>query len=224
MYTSNRLPVQSNDPRPEPFKRHQTARYYVHRVHESLKTRVSKFICAIFLGLLLTLGIIAFILWLSLRPHRPRFHIQNFSVPGLGQPNGFENAEIAFNVTIRNANQDIGIYYDSMDGAVYYQDQKIGSKPLLYPFYQKPKNTTIVYDVLSEATLTVNSQSWMQFLNDRNSGTVVFRLEITSTIRFKLFSRQTKHHTMYANCDVPVGPDGFILAISVDKKCPVYFT
>lgn len=224
--TPERLPIHRDPAEPaRPLKRHHTARYYVHRVRESLTTRVSKLICAIFLSLLLIVGIITFILWLSLRPHRPRFHVHEFSVPGLNQETGFDNAQISFNVSARNSNQNIGIRYDSMAGSVYYRDQKIGSIPvLLDPFYQEPKSTRLINGVFSGATLTVNSKRWMEFINDRNRGTVVFRLELTSTIRFRVSSWESKRHRMYANCDVDVGPDGLILPISKNRKCPVYFS
>jgi hypothetical protein len=223
MDTSGRLPIQSTQG-PRPIKRHPTAREFVHRVRESLTTRVSKTICAIFLSFLLLIGIIAFVLWLSLRPHRPRFHIHDFSIPGLDQATGFENAQIAFNVTARNSNQKIGIYYDSMEGSVYYKDQLVGSEQLLYPFYQEPKNTTVVADVLSGKALTVNSRRWTEFMNDRAAGMVAFRLEISSTIRFKIKMWGSRHHRAHANCDVAVGPDGAILPTFKDKRCPVYFT
>lgn len=111
-----------------------------------------------------------------------------------------------------------------MDGSVFYKDQKIGSTPLLFPFYQQPKNTTDVIGVLSGATLTVNNQRWTEFLSDRSRGSVVFRLELTSTIRFKVSTWDSKDHRMHANCDVGVGPDGAILALYKDKRCSVYFS
>uniref|UniRef100_A0A5B7BKQ3 Late embryogenesis abundant protein LEA-2 subgroup domain-containing protein n=2 Tax=Davidia involucrata TaxID=16924 RepID=A0A5B7BKQ3_DAVIN len=221
MSSHEEIPIQVPN---RPLKRHHTARYYVRRVKGSLTTRVSKLVCAIFLGLLFFLGIITFILWLSLRPHRPRFHIRNFSVPGLAQENGFENAQVIFNATARNANQNIGIYYDSMDVKLYYKDQSIGGTSLLIPFYQEPKNTTVLYGVLSGASLTVNNQRWAQFLADRAKGTVIFRLEVSSTIRFKVFTWISRRHKMHANCAVGVGPDGSILASYKDKRCPLYFT
>ncbi|PQQ02166.1 protein YLS9 [Prunus yedoensis var. nudiflora] len=142
MYNSpDRLPIQYPTPEPQRLKRQHTPRYYAHRVRESLTTRVSKLFCTIFLGLLLILGLIAFILWLSLRPHRPRFHIHAFTVPGLNQETGFANAEITFNATARNANHDIGIYYDSMDGSVYYKDQRIGSISGYCPRFTKGLRT-----------------------------------------------------------------------------------
>lgn len=67
-----------------PIGRRHSARHYAHWVKESLTTRVSKLICSIFLGLLAIVGLITFILWLSLRPHRPRIFLNDFNVPALG--------------------------------------------------------------------------------------------------------------------------------------------
>ncbi|XP_052202921.1 NDR1/HIN1-like protein 26 [Diospyros lotus] len=206
------------------FRQRHTARYYMHRVQESLTTRVSKLVCAICLALLLIIGMVTFILWISLRPHRPRIHVRDFSIPGLAQANGLENARVVFNATTRNPNQSIGIYYDALQATLYYDDQSIGGTPLLFPFYQQPKNTTTLSGVLSGATLTVNNQRWMQFQSDRSQGTVIFRLDITSTIRFKVSTWSSKRHRLHAHCDVGVGPDGSIFASYRDRRCPVYFT
>ncbi|KAJ6292241.1 hypothetical protein OIU77_009576 [Salix suchowensis] len=223
MSTSQQLPTHHQGG-PKPIKRKHSASYYVHRVSESLSTRISKILCGIFLTLLFVTGIAAFISWLSLRPHRPRIYISSFSIPGLDQSNGFENAEIRFNVTARNANRAVGYYYDSVEAFVYYRDQAIGSTPLVDSFYQEPKNTTILYKVLKGATLDVNNDRWKEFRNDRALGTVVFRLDVTAMIRFKVSTWDSKHHRMHANCDVAVGRDGSILATSKNKRCPVYFT
>lgn len=226
MHSPDRLPIRQGTPsQPPPFKRRHSAHYYARRVRESLTTRVFKALCVIFLSLLLVVGIIMFILWLSIRPHRPRFHIHEFSIPGLAQANGFENAELTFNVTARNPNQYIGIYYNATEAIVYYKDQQVGATPFAEPFYQEPKNTTVLDATLSGATLTVNSQRWTEFLNDRAQGSVAFRLEIKSSIRFKVSTWwESKRHTMHANCDAIVGQDGELLATSQNKRCAMYFT
>lgn len=106
---NHHLPVHRVENGPRPFYgRHPSARYYAHRVKESLTTRVSKFICTVILFILFVVGLIAFILWLSLRPHRPRFHLEEFSFPALAQPNAAPgSASFQFNVTIRNPNQKV---------------------------------------------------------------------------------------------------------------------
>ncbi|KVH96930.1 NDR1/HIN1-like protein 10 [Cynara cardunculus var. scolymus] len=206
------------------LRRHHTARYYVHRVKESLTTRVSKLICSVFLSLLFIVGLITFILWLSLRPHRPRYHIHEFSIPSIAQDNGFATAQATFNVTARNANLNIGIYYDTMHLTLYYQDQNIGEMPLLFPFYQSPKNTTVLYGTFSGSTLVVDTARWTQFVADRMRGMVSFRLEVVTSMRFKVATWESKNHKMHANCLIGVGPDGLLITSYKEKKCRVYFT
>lgn len=208
---------------PPPTAKHphmQRGRYYAHRVKESLASRVSKWLCSCFLGLLFFIGLLAFILWLSLRPHRPRFHVRSFTVAGLGQDNGFLNASISFNVTVRNPNQYVDIYYEQMDGRVFYREQQVGMTALAFPFHQEPKNTTYVAGFLTGASLAVTEEKWKEFAA---AGTILFRLELTSRMRFRIYTWDSHWHRMHASCDVGVGSDGQIAATYRDKKCSIYF-
>ncbi|GMI77537.1 hypothetical protein like AT4G05220 [Hibiscus trionum] len=220
MSDSNRSPIRDS----RPVKHRHSTGYYAHRVHESFTARASKVLCAIFLFIFLFVGIVFFILWLSLHPHSPRFHMMDFTVPTLAQQSVLENALITFNVTARNSNQHMGIYYDSMVGSVFYKDRRIGSTSSFPPFFQEPKTTTIVQGTCGAATLTVNSNEGKEFMNDRQHGTVVLRLDITSGIGFKVSTWKSKHHKMHVNCDVAVGSDGSMLPAWKNKRCPVYFT
>lgn len=111
MNRPNHLPINRDDNVQRPYyQRTHTVRYYAHRVKESLSTRVSKFICTIFLLVFVVVGLVVFITWLGLRPHRPRFHIQQFSIPALTQAQQSappESALVNFNVTIRNPNHKV---------------------------------------------------------------------------------------------------------------------
>lgn len=227
---NDHLPIHhvNNGRRQEPsYQRHHTVRYYAYRVKESLSTRVSKFICTIFLFVFCLVGLIAFILWLSLRPHRPRFHIEDFSIPALAQPSPPPaGALINFNVTIRNSNQKVIVHYDSIECGVYYRDQPVGGAPLVTEsFDQESKNTTIIMNP-GAATLTgVTGQLWSDMQHDRTTvGSVVFRLEITSAIKFEIFSWDTKRHKMHANCPAVIGSDGSLVPGNMGKRCPVYFS
>ncbi|KAJ4982456.1 hypothetical protein NE237_033293 [Protea cynaroides] len=227
MPTTAEIPIHTA-PTNQPTKRRQKARHYVHRVRESFSTRVTKFLCSILLILLLVIGIIFFILWLSLRPHRPRVHIKSFSFPALAQDNGFDNAQITFNVSIRNPNLNMGVYYNAMVSALYFQDQRIGGTPLPLPspspYYQKPQTTTSIEAQLGvPSTLVITDERWKALMVARVKGTIWFRLDVTSTIQFKIATWRSKHHKMHASCQVAVGQDGIILPVSEEKRCPLYF-
>ncbi|KAI9188482.1 hypothetical protein LWI28_001337 [Acer negundo] len=183
----------------------------------------AKFILAIFLTPIFVIGLILFLVWLGLHPHFPSFQIQNFSVPGLDQLNGFRNVNITFNITVRNPNRSTWIHYESIDGSVYYKDHKVGVMPILYSFNQSPKNTTILQQVFGWTVTmsSANNHRWMEIMNDRKEGTVKFSVTLASLIRFKKSIWDRRHHRMHAECIVEVGPDGLILPSSVHDRCPV---
>ncbi|XP_043689429.1 NDR1/HIN1-like protein 2 [Telopea speciosissima] len=231
MSTTGEIPTHTSatSPSNQPTKRDRRPRYHVQQVRESLTKRVVKCLCGTLLTLLLVVGILGFILWLSLRPHRPRFHSTNFLFPALAQDNGFDNAQITFNVTIRNPNQNMGVYYYSMEGEVYYREQRIGATPLSlpssFPYYQESKSTIWIPGQLSvPTTLVVNDLRWTELMEDRATGTVWFRLELTSRIRFKISMWESKPHRMHATCHVAVGQDGLILPVSKGKRYTLYFS
>lgn len=183
-------------------------------VQESLTTRVAMFICSIFLSLLLIVGLIIFILWLSLRPHRPRFYLNSFSI--INQP----GSPILFNVSDRNPNQNIGIYYTDMNSSVYFFDQVVASGPVMFAFYQPPKNTTLVRGLLAEVA---NAPILSQISSSQLAGQVQLRLELESIIRFRLSTWDTHNHRMHVSCDLTVGADGNLLPQFVNERCPIYF-
>lgn len=222
MLPHTQYPDQSRQPPPHQPHPHRT-RYYARRVKESFTSRLCKFICTIILSLLLIIGLVAFIVWLSLRPHRPRFHVVSFSIAGLlGQDNGFQNSAITFNVTIRNPNNEVDIYYDDMSGGVFYLDQQLASTTtLLLQFRQRRKNTTYVSGAFTGVSLPGYGDSFKQALA---TGKIVFRLELKTGIRFRIARWTTRHHRMHASCVVGVGPDGLMLSTYKGRRCSIYFS
>ncbi|KAJ4703203.1 Late embryogenesis abundant (LEA) hydroxyproline-rich glycoprotein family [Melia azedarach] len=183
-----------------------------------------RLISAIVLTPIFAIGIIFFILWLSLRPHHPKFHVHELSVQGLGHTNGFVNANIAFNVTVRNPNRRVLIYYESMRGSVYYKDQRLGVIPVLESYFQEPKYTTVMHHVLSGSTMmaTTNNRRWIEFENDRMRGAVNFNLRFKSTIKYKNSMWDKGDHHMRVTCNTAVGGDGMILSNYKGKRCHVH--
>ncbi|MBA0870343.1 hypothetical protein Goshw_011154 [Gossypium schwendimanii] len=80
---------------------------------------------------------------------------------------------------------------------------------------QKPGSTMLSVSVQLRLLSTAD---------DRQHGTVFFRLGIMSVIRFKVSTWKSVHHEMHVNCDVAVGSDGLILLAWESRKCSVYFS
>lgn len=212
------LPIQA---RPDPTRnppRHVRTRRYAHLVQESLTSRFAKCVCSIFLSLMLLVGVIFFVLWLSLRPHRPRFYLNSFS---LARPGGGSSsspvAAAAFNVSDRNPNQNVGIYYGDVTGSVYHRDGLVASGHVMDQFYQPSKSTTLMQGQLpAAANATLPSA-------DAGTGRVELRFELQSTIRFKVNMWDSRRHNMHVSCDVVVGGDGNLLPEYVNERCSIYF-
>ncbi|XP_008809844.1 NDR1/HIN1-like protein 26 [Phoenix dactylifera] len=195
-----------------------------HLVREGLLTRFAMCVCSVLLSLLFFAGLIVFILWLSLRPHRPRLYLSSFSAPAVAQPSaGLLNSPISFNVTDRNSNRKIGIYYDVVYGSVYYKERMVASGPVLNPFFQPPKNTTQVAGNLTGTAPAAGDALAAQLSGEAAAGRVEFRLDLKSLIRFKVKTWDTHHHTLHVECDLAVGSDGTLLAAYTNEKCSIYF-
>uniref|UniRef100_A0A0E0KG99 Late embryogenesis abundant protein LEA-2 subgroup domain-containing protein n=1 Tax=Oryza punctata TaxID=4537 RepID=A0A0E0KG99_ORYPU len=81
--------------------------------------------------MVLVAGIIMFVLWLSLPPHRP-FFLDDFTIPNFNRQSGAVNLPVSFTVDERNPNQKIGIHYDTIYGSVYYNDLLIASRQAVF--------------------------------------------------------------------------------------------
>ncbi|XP_074572355.1 NDR1/HIN1-like protein 12 [Curcuma longa] len=193
-------------------------------VRSSLTRRAIKLVCSVFLSLLLVAGVLVFVLWLALRPHRPRFHVLSFSAAGLSSPGDGGGLSFTFNVSVRNPNGRISISYDSVFGSVYYRNDRVGSggpTPAAAPFYQPPKNTKAV---IGEAAGVAPAPAAAMIAGEAAEGSVGFRLEMTSVIRFSVSTWGTRRHRLHVSCNVDVGgADGLITVGSKDKRCSIYF-
>ncbi|XP_042377179.1 NDR1/HIN1-like protein 26 [Zingiber officinale] len=199
------------------------ARFSSRRTLESLTSRFAKCLCSVLLSLLLVAGVILFVLWLSLRPHRPRFHLADFAAPGIVDPASLADSAFSFNVTDRNPNQKIGVYYDAMDGSVYYRGRLVASGPVMFPFYQPSKNTTAIAGQVAGVRMPKGSAVAAQLAADAAAGRVELRLELSSIVRFKVRVWDTRQHHLHVECRVVVGSDGRILPESRGIRCPIYF-
>ena len=190
---------------------------------QSPAVRLVNFLCAVLLTLVLIAGIILFVLWLSLRPHRPRFHLADFSIPSANRQSGLANLPVRFAVGEHNPNQKIGIYYDEIVASVYYGDQLVAKGPVMQPFYQAPKGDTPLLGQLTATGPTPTDPAWGRFSGELAAGNVAMRLLLTSTVQFKVKMWDTKHHRMKVECDFRMNGDGTLQQQDKNSQCVLYF-
>lgn len=55
------------------------------------------------------------------------------------------------------------------------------------------------------------------------AGRVGLRLELRSTVRFRVSVLDTHRHRMHVSCELEVGGDGMLVDEFKSKRCPIYF-
>lgn len=78
---------------------------------------------ACLLGLVIIVLLIILIVWLALRPTKPKFYLQDASVYqlNLSTPDNILSSVIQVTISSRNPNDHIGIYYDRVDVYASYK-------------------------------------------------------------------------------------------------------
>uniref|UniRef100_A0ACD6A276 Uncharacterized protein n=1 Tax=Avena sativa TaxID=4498 RepID=A0ACD6A276_AVESA len=101
------------------------ARRVAHRTRDGCVAVFANTLCSVLLAVLLVAGVALFVAWLSLRPHRPRFTLASLAISG-PVPGG----QVAFNVSDRNPNRHVGIYYEGATRAsLLFYDALVASGP-----------------------------------------------------------------------------------------------
>lgn len=196
------------------------------RARESCAAVLANTLCSLLLGLLLVTAVVLFVLWLSLRPHRPRFHIASFSISGgLDPALSPAGSRVAFNVTDRNPNRHIGIYYDAVHASVHLYDALVASGPAFAAgWYQPNKTTTSITGLLDVVGPGTSDASWLSFSTAVQAGRVPLHLQLTTAIRFRVSNAlHSGRQKMHVSCNLLVGPDGNLLPDSVGAACDRYF-
>ncbi|KAF0905263.1 hypothetical protein E2562_003864 [Oryza meyeriana var. granulata] len=197
--------------------------YRLPMYRERPAVRCVNFLCAVLLTLVLVTGIIMFVLWLSLRPHRPRFFLNDFTIPNLNRQSGAVNLPVRFTVDEHNPNQKIGIRYDEIYGSVYYNDLLVASGPVYQPFYQPPKGDTPLQGELTASGPTPSDPAWQRFAGDAAAGSVGLRLLLNSTVRFQVKVWDSKVHHIKVECEFRLGGDGSLQQDYKNRQCTLYF-
>ncbi|GMJ05144.1 non race-specific disease resistance 1 [Hibiscus trionum] len=158
-----------------------------------------------------TLGLTALFMWLSLRTSNPKCSIEKFYLPSLNRTLN-QTADATLNLTLKldNPNKDKGIKYDTVNVTVFdspNRTQVIGNV-LVPAFYQGHKK-----NAKKDGTGTANTAVALRAVS--GNGTGVFRVDMSTSVKFKIMFWYTKKHRISVGADVMVNDSG---SIKVTKK------
>lgn len=169
------------DPAPAPGPAHKRR-----RSRRGCCCRVLCWFISILLILIVAIGITIGILYLVFRPKLPKYSVDGLTISQFSQ-SGDNNLSVTFNVnvTARNPNKKIGIYYE--DGSyvsAWYKDTMLceGSLP---KFYQGHRNVTVIDVSLSgEAQNASGLESELQ-QQIQQTGNIPLNLKAKQPVRVK---------------------------------------
>ncbi|KAF9588069.1 hypothetical protein IFM89_007310 [Coptis chinensis] len=164
--------------------------------------------CSCCTGFIISLGLSALFLWLSLKPSKPTLSIEEFYVPALNKTaaNDTKSDIITFTLKLNNkANKDKGVYYDALNVTLYHTQNL--SNPVanvtIIPFYQGfKKHTSRKINVTASKAMP-----WSTALNEVSNGTV-FRVDLKTKLRYKIILFKTKRHSIMVGGNITVTDQG----------------
>ncbi|KAK4371780.1 hypothetical protein RND71_007164 [Anisodus tanguticus] len=156
--------------------------------------------------LLVIIAVVGFILWFVLRPNKVNFHVADASINhfDFSDRNNTLNYDIALNISIRNPNKRIGIYYDLIEARAYYHGGNFGNTTL-DPFYQGHKNTTDLDLVFKGSnSIQLGDKARSDYNGEKDNGVYEIGLKLYMRIRFKFGWIKTKKIKPMIKCDLKV--------------------
>lgn len=163
-------------------------------------------LCALLLVLVLFIGVFVAILFLGFHPKIPHYSIDGIRVATLDLSSTDASLAATFdvNVTARNPNKRIGIYYEGGSSlSVWYDDTELceGSLPV---FYQGHRNTTVMEVVMSGRVANATALASDLQSEQQKSGGVPLLIRGKVPVRIKMGKLKLMKIRFKAKCEIVV--------------------
>ncbi|CAI9097614.1 OLC1v1034085C1 [Oldenlandia corymbosa var. corymbosa] len=173
--------------------------------------------------LAVVLGVIILVLWLVFRPNKVKIHADDAALTQFefSPTNNTLYYDLALNLTVRNPNKRIGIYYDTIEANALYQGQRFKTVNL-DPFYQHHKNTTDLHlRFQGQQLIPLSSDQVSNYNNDKNSKVYGIDLKLNFRIRLKFwwFKSPKVKPKMECDLEVPLIANGTSSGTFQSKRC-----
>ncbi|XP_047976333.1 NDR1/HIN1-like protein 3 [Salvia hispanica] len=169
-------------------------------------------ICQILFTILIIVGIVVLVFWLVFRPNTVKFHVNEASLTEFNIRNNTLHYNLALNLTIRNPNKRIGIYYDRIEARAFYQGQRFHTVDL-QKFYQGKKNTSNVSAEFKGSQLVpLGAKEMSKYNEDLSAGRYDIDIKLYLRIRLKFWFVKSTRVKPKIDCDldIPLSSNGTV--------------
>ncbi|XP_030531855.1 NDR1/HIN1-like protein 3 [Rhodamnia argentea] len=181
-----------------------------------------KLVFNLILTVVVIVGLLAFLFWLLFRPNLVKFHVTDAELTQFNftTNNNLLNYNLKLNLTIRNPNRRIGIYYDRIEARTFYGGQRFDSEDLA-TFYQGHKNTATLSPTFEgQHVVVLGSGEADDFNTQKAAGVYKIDMKLYMRVRFKLGRIKTFRMRPRVKCGLKV-PLSSSSATFQTEKCEI---
>uniref|UniRef100_A0A0E0PG12 Late embryogenesis abundant protein LEA-2 subgroup domain-containing protein n=1 Tax=Oryza rufipogon TaxID=4529 RepID=A0A0E0PG12_ORYRU len=175
-----------------------------HKGCECEKEKVHRRLCWALVALVLLTLFIVLVVWLALRPHKPRFYLQDLSVLCLNvtpPASAYLFTTMQATVAARNDNGRVGVYYDKVDVYAQYKDVAITVPTRLPVEYQGHYDQSVWSPFLQSLDHVVLPPNLAVALaQDETAGYVLVDIRLDGWVRWKVGTWISGHYHLRVNC------------------------
>lgn len=164
----------------------------------------------ILIAIIVVIGLAVLILWLLFRPNKVKFHVTDAKLTQFNLTGNQLQYNLALNITVRNPNRRIGVYYDSIEAAAVYKGQRLQTQ-WLPPFYQGHKTTAVLSPAFAgQQLLLLAGQGLTEFNAEKLAGVYDIDVDLNLRIRLKFGAVRIGKFKPKVNCEfkVPLSSGG----------------
>ncbi|XP_073155630.1 NDR1/HIN1-like protein 3 [Henckelia pumila] len=175
-------------------------------------------VCQILCTILVVVGIVVLVCWLIFRPNEVKFYATGAELTQFNiDNNNMLYYNLAVNLTIRNPNRRIGVYYDRIEATAIYEGQRVSTKELV-PFYQGHKSTNYLNAEFSgQQPITLGAGELSDHNQNKISNVYEIDVKLRLRIRLKLGAVKTPRMKPKIECDlkIPLASNGTTTSVVV---------
>ncbi|KAK7284797.1 hypothetical protein RJT34_19550 [Clitoria ternatea] len=156
------------------------------------------------LTVIIIVGIVVFLVWLIVRPNVVKVHVTDATLTQFNYTGNTLNYDMVLNITVRNPNKRLGIYYDRIEARAMFQGARFHSE-FPGPFYQGHKTTNLLNPVFKgQQVLSLNDDQTSEFNKEKSTGVYEIDVKLYLRVRFKLGVFKTKTLKPKVTCDLHI--------------------
>ncbi|XP_078182122.1 NDR1/HIN1-like protein 12 [Carex rostrata] len=173
-------------------------------------------LCGCILFLIIIVGLAVLLVWLILRPTKPTFSLQSFSVLNLTVSNSDQSynytvvtATLQLTLYARNPNSHVGVYYDRLHTFASYSNQQITASTTLPAPYLPSGDSVIWAPYISTPTggVFLAPSLGNSLAQDQAAGILLLHVEVTGRLRWKVGTWVSGGYHLDVSCPAYLSSD-----------------